>query len=192
MGFMINILKSLFKTLTKLSRPHFSLEENELKFKIDSDNFYLFPISNIETKTRHDPYVLDAFTMTANDIYLEYIHTDTSTSWNGQAFSFFINLLKNDLKIKSMDLLEKKEFPFYEFLTYKINNSYILNFIYIYEINKEVFIVDLKAELYEKLLQKFEKDYKYEFERNKKLDLALNTSIVKNNAIYSYFRTSNG
>ena len=35
MGFMINILKSLFKTLKKLSRPHFSLEENELKFKID-------------------------------------------------------------------------------------------------------------------------------------------------------------
>lgn len=190
MGFVINILKSVFKTLTKLARPHFSLEENELKFKIDSDSFYLFPISNIETKTRHDPYVLEAFTMTANDLYVEYIHTDASVSWNGQAFSFFINLLKHDLKIKSMDLLEKKEFVHYEFLTYKINNSYILNFIYIYEINKEVFIVDLKSELYEKLLQNFEKDYKYEFEKNKRLDLNLNTSIVKNNAIYGYFRTS--
>ena len=94
MGFMINILKSLFKTLKKLSRPHFSLEENELKFKIDSDNFYLFPISNIETKTRHDPYVLDAFTMTANNIYLEYIHTDTLTFLEWSGIFFFYKFIK--------------------------------------------------------------------------------------------------
>ena len=47
---LTNILKSIFKKITKLSRPYFSFEDNELKFKIDSDNFYLFPISNIETK----------------------------------------------------------------------------------------------------------------------------------------------
>lgn len=190
MGMITNLFKSLFKTLTKLSRPFFTLEENELKFKIDSDSFYLFPISNIETKTRHDPYVLEAYTMIANDLYVEYIHTDPLVSWNGQAFSFFKNLLKHDLNIKSMDLLEEKEFSHYEFATYNIDDEYILNLIYIYEINKEIFIVDLKSELYENLLQNFEKDYKYKFEKNKRLDLNLNTSIVKNNAIYGYFRTS--
>ncbi|MDY0051706.1 MAG: hypothetical protein RBR65_04105, partial [Aliarcobacter sp.] len=116
MGVIIDAFKSVFKTLKKLSRPYFTLEENELKFKIDSDNFYLFPISNIETKTRHDPYVLDAFTMTANQLYIEYIHTDADVSWNGQAFSFFKNLLRHEIKAKSMDLIEKKEFGHYEFV----------------------------------------------------------------------------
>jgi len=192
MGMIIDAFKSVFKTLKKLSRPYFTLEGNELKFKIDSDNFYLFPISNIETKTRHDPYVLEAFSMNANQLYIEYIHTDADVSWNGQAFSFFRNLLKHEIKAKSMDLIEKKEFGHYEFVTYKIDDSYILNLIYIYEINKEVFIVDLKGDLYENLLRNFEKDYVYKFERNKNLDLNLNTSIVKNNAIYGYFRTTSG
>lgn len=192
MGMIIDALKSVFKSLKKLSRPYFSLEENELKFKIDSDNFYLFPISNIEIKTRYDPYVLDAYTMTSNQVYVEYIHTDMDVSWNGQALSFFTSLLKYDLKINSMDLLEKKEFNNYEFLTYKIDDSYILNLIYIYEMNKEVFIIDLKSELYENLLRNFDKNYKYKFARNGELSLDLNTSIVKNNAIYGYFRSSSG
>jgi hypothetical protein len=190
MGMIINAFKSLFKTLTKLSRPYFTLEENQLKFKIDSDNFYYFPISNIETKTRHDPYVLEAFTLSANQLYIEYIHTDADISWNGQAFSSFIGLLKRDVRAKSMELLEKKEFNHYELMVYKIDNSYVLHLIYIYEINKEIFIVDLKGDLYEGLLKNFEKDYKYEFERNKKLNLTLNTSVVRNNAIHSYFRTT--
>ena len=48
MGMITNAFKSFFKTITKLSRPYFTLEENQLKFKIDSDNIYIFSISNIE------------------------------------------------------------------------------------------------------------------------------------------------
>ncbi len=50
MGIIVDSFKSLFKTIKKLSRPYFNLEENELKFKIDSDNFYKFPVLNMETK----------------------------------------------------------------------------------------------------------------------------------------------
>ncbi|MBP6163600.1 MAG: hypothetical protein KA438_05500 [Aliarcobacter sp.] len=187
---LTNILKSIFKKITKLSRPYFSFEDNELKFKIDSDNFYLFPISNIETKTRHNSYVLETYTLKTDDLYIEYIHTETSVTWNGQAFSFFLNLIKQDLKIKDMKLLEKKEFSHYEFLTYEINDDYILNFIYIYEISKEIFIIDFKGELYENLLRNFQKDYKYKYEKKEHHLVDLNTSLVKNNAIYDYFRMS--
>ena len=187
MGVFVDALKSFFKTIKKLSRPYFSLEENELKFKIDSDNFYIFPIFNIEIKTRHDPYVLDAYTLQIKDIYIEYIHTDNDVSWNAQALSLFQNLLKDTLKFRSMELLEKKEFKHYEFLVYKINNEYILNIIYIYEIDKEVFIVDSKGELFEGLLKNFEKKYVYNFEKNKNISLSLNVSLVKNNAMNSYF-----
>ena len=190
MGMVINALKSIFKTISKLSRPYFSLEENELKFKIDSDNFYKFPITNIETKTRYDSYVLEAYTLKADNLHIEYIHTADDVSWNGQALSFFKDLLKESIKAKNMELLEQKEFGHYEFLVYKIDDYFILNLIYIYEINKEVFILDTKGELYENLLKNFDKTYVYYFEK-KPIDFVnLNLSLVKNNAMKSYFNLS--
>lgn len=191
LGIVLESLKMLFKKITKLSRPYVSLEENDLKFKIDSDNTFKYTLSNIDTKTRHDPYIIDAYTLSANEIYLEYIHTDIDVSWNGQALSFFISLLKDNIKAKKFNLLEKEEFSHYEFLTYKVDDSYILNVIYVYEINKEVFIIDKKAELYEKLLKNFKKGYIYRFEKNDdNVPSIVNLSLVKNNAMYSYFRIS--
>ncbi len=192
MSIIVDLFKSLFKTIKKLSRPYFSLEENELKFKIDSDTFYKFPILNIETKTRYDSYILDAYTLKADNIHLEYIHTDNDISWNAQALSFFKDLLKESINPYSMDLLEKKEFRHYEFLVYKIDEKYILNVIYIYEINKEVFIVDQKGNLYENLLKNFDKNYIYKFEKNKTDFIDLNFSLVKNNAMKSYFALHSG
>lgn len=190
-GAIFEGLKMIFKTITKLSRPYVSLEENDLKFKIDSDNTFKYTLSNIDTKTRHDPYIIDAYTLSANEIYLEYIHTDIDVSWNGQALSFFISLLKDNIKAKNFDLIEKEEFSHYEFLTYKVDNSYFLNVIYIYEVSKEVFIVDKKAELYEKLLKNFKKDYVYRFEKDSNnIPKIENLSLVKNNAMNSYFAIS--
>lgn len=190
-GVIFEGLKMIFKTITKLSRPYVSLEENDLKFKIDSDNTFKYTLSNIDTKTRHDPYIIDAYTLSANEIYLEYIHTDIDVSWNGQALSFFISLLKDNIKAKNFDLVEKEEFSHYEFLTYKVDNSYFLNVIYIYEVSKEVFIVDKKAELYEKLLKNFKKDYVYRFEKDSNnIPKIENLSLVKNNAMNSYFAIS--
>lgn len=192
MGMIIDAFDSFFKTIKKLSRPYFSLEENELKFKIDSDTFYIFPITNIETKTRFDSYVLDAYTLKADNLHLEYIHTADDISWNGQALSFFKDLLKESIKAKSMELLEKKEFGHYEFLVYEIDNNFILNIIYIYEVNKEVFIVDTKGELYENLLKNFDKTYEYNFERKAINSIDLNFSLVKNNNMKSYFALQSG
>ncbi len=192
MGMIIDAFDSFFKTIKKLSRPYFSLEENELKFKIDSDTFYIFPITNIETKTRFDSYVLDAYTLKADNLHLEYIHTADDISWNGQALSFFKDLLKESIKAKSMELLEQKEFSHYEFLVYKINNNFILNIIYIYEVNKEVFIVDTKGELYENLLKNFDKTYEYNFEKKAINSIDLNLSLVKNNTMKSYFALQSG
>lgn len=192
MGVIRDLVGSFFKTITKLSRPYFSIEENELKFKIDSDNFFKFEITNVETKTRHDSYVLEAYTLKTNDLLIEYIHTDNDVLWNGQALGFFLDLVKETKKSRNMELLEKYEFPHYEFLTYKIDNGYVLNIIYIYELNKDVFIIDKKSELYENLLKNFIKDYEYKFERNQDMYLDLNISLTKNNAMKSYFNATSG
>ncbi|MDD3009378.1 MAG: hypothetical protein PHQ70_11005 [Arcobacter sp.] len=191
MGMVKDALKSFFKTITILSRPYFSLEENELKFKVDTDTFFKFPITNVETKTRHDSYIFEAYTLCADSIYVEYIHTDADVAWNGQALGYFISLLKEKIEAKNMELLEKYEFNHYEFLTYKIDDSYILNIIYIYEVTKDIFVVDKKSELYENLLKNFKKDYEYKFEKNEDVTLDINVSLVKNNAMNSYFNISN-
>ena len=50
MGFIKKALKGLVKSFIKLSRPIFTFENNELKFKIDLETFYTYPIENYETK----------------------------------------------------------------------------------------------------------------------------------------------
>lgn len=187
MGMLIDTFKSFFKTISKLSRPYFSLEENHLKFKIDIDTFYSFPISNIEMKTRYDSYILEAYTLKADNIYIEYIHTQNDVSWNAQALSSFKDLLKDKIKAKSMDLLEKKEFGHYEFFVYKIDYNFVLNLIYIYEINKEIFILDTDGQLYEDLLKNFDKTYVYKFDKKPIVFTDLNLSLVRSNAIKNYF-----
>jgi hypothetical protein len=172
MGMLIDTFKSFFKTISKFSRPYFSLEENHLKFKIDIDTFYSFPISNIEMKTRYDSYILEAYTLKADNIYMEYIHTQNDVSWNAQALSSFKDLLKDKIKAKSIDLLEKKEFG---------------NLIYIYEINKEIFILDTNGQLYEDLLKNFDKTYVYKFDKNAIIFKDLNLSLVRSNATKNYF-----
>ena len=99
MGMIIDAFNSFFKTIQKLSRPCFSLEENVLKFKIDLDTFYKFPILNMETKTRYDSYILEAYTLKADNLHIEYIHTDNDVSWNGQALSFFKFIFISFIKI---------------------------------------------------------------------------------------------
>ena len=185
---LYNALKYIFKKVTKLSIPYFSFEDNELKFKIDSDNFYLFPISNIETKTRHNSYVLDAYNLKTKDIYIEYIHTINGVIWNSQPFSAFLDLLKDELKTNSFKNIFKKSFSPYEFNIYEVDNVYKLYIIYIYEIDKEIFIIDKKGLLFEKLIQNFDKTILVEYQNKDILDLNLNFSLVKNNGLRNYFK----
>lgn len=190
MGIIFDSLKAVVKKITKLSRPYFALEENQIRFKIDSEIFYNYPIENIEIKTRHDSYVIDAYTLNSDELYIEYIQTDHDVTWNGLALPYFMNLLKTNLRIKDMQQLEKKEFNHYEFYTYKVDEEYILNIIHIYEVDKEIFIVDKKANLYEDLLKNFEKNYNYKYEKNLDISIYMNFSLVRNNAMNSYFSLS--
>ncbi|MGA1933395.1 hypothetical protein ACH5BF_11885 [Arcobacter sp. YIC-464] len=187
----MGIIKNFLKSFIKLSRPRFFFNDNKLIFKIDSDNFYTYEIDNYETKTRHDSYVLDAYTLKTDAVFLEHIHIDNDVQWEGLPSSIYISFLKDSLRIKQMDVLEKIEFDGFDFITYKIDNHFILNFIYIYEINKDTFILDVKSELYTNLLKKFDSSYTYKFEQNSDETLSLDLSIVKQNGIYGYFKLDN-
>lgn len=188
---LFHAIRDIVKKIVKLHRPFFSLEENQLKFKIDSDIIYNYPIENMEIKTRHDSFVLEAYTISSEELYIEYIHTDPDAIWNNSSLSYFVDLLKKSVRTEKIELLEKKEFPHYDFSTYRIDDLYNLNIIHIYEENKEVFIVDMKSNLYEELLKRFEKMYNYDYEKNSDISLYLNMSLVRNNAIEHYFSLAN-
>ncbi|QKF72918.1 hypothetical protein AFAEC_0736 [Aliarcobacter faecis] len=189
-GALFEGLKFIFKRVTKLSIPYFSLEENDLKFKITSEYSYKFPISNIETKTRHDAYVVDAYTLKTKEIYVEYIHIYYDASWNGQALGHFLSLLKENIFAKNFDLVDSYEFNHYEFRTYFVDNSYYLNIIYLYENSKEIFIIDKKFSLFQGLLRNFKKNYTFTFDEKFNLDLDFSFSLVKKNATNNYFKVT--
>ena len=74
--------------------------------------------------------------------------------WNSQPFSYFLNILKDELKVYSFENLEKSH-THYEFNIYRVNNEFNLYLIYIYEMNKEIFIVDTKRWIIWKSFKKF-------------------------------------
>lgn len=187
----MGIIKNFLKSFIKLSRPRFTFTDNKLIFKINSDHFYEYEIENYETKTRHDSYVLDAYTLKTDEIFLEHIHVDNDVDWEGLPSSVYTSFLKEQLKFKNMEVLEKFEYDGFDFITYKIDNHFILNFIYIYEINKDTFILDVKSNLYTNLLKSFDSSYEYSYEKNSEEGLSLDISLVKQNAIYGYFRLDN-
>lgn len=82
----------------------------------------------------------------------------------------------------------KKSFSPYEFNIYEVDNVYKLYIIYIYEIDKEIFIIDKKGLLFEKLIQNFDKTILVEYQNKDILDLNLNFSLVKNNGLRNYFK----
>ncbi|RXK00220.1 hypothetical protein CRU98_03420 [Arcobacter sp. CECT 8986] len=186
MGFFKTILKSFFK----VSRPIFSMEENILRFKVNSDYFYEFTLDNFEIKTRHDPYVIDAYTLKSKDIYLEHIRVDSDVIWNADALSIYENFLVEQLKLKEIKVVEHKKFEHYEFIVYKIDSTFIIPLIYIWEGSKDVFILDFDSSLYRKLLLQMDKSYRFEFKSEDILRVDFDSSLVKLNAFKSYFNIS--
>ena len=187
MGALTRIVKGFFKSFIKLSRPLFSFDENELRFKVDIETVYSYPIDNYETNTRHDSYVLEAYTILSSSLLVEYVNIDNDVTWDGLPSSLYISLLKNRENIKEMSVLEKHEFDGFDFIVYEVDKKYILNFIYIYEVNKDVFIVDTSGDLFSKLLSQFDFSYEYKYDKSKMVTLKGDFSIVRENAIYSYF-----
>lgn len=187
MGFLKNILK----TILKVSRPIFTFEDNNLRFKISSDFFYRYPLDNFDVKTRHDPYVFEAYTLKTPEIFLEYVQLDDDTFWQGDALGLYEDFLKEQCKFQSFKVLEKKTFKNYEFRIYEVDEEFTIHLIYIWEVNKDIFILDNNTELYKLLLSNFNKAYMYKFEDKQTMNFDFNSSIVKQNAFNNYFSTDN-
>ncbi len=184
MGFFQKIISSI----SKMSSPIFLFDEHnvQLSFKLQNDDRYLYNLEPYEIKTRHDSYVIHAYTLKTSSIYLEYINLDSLSSWNGLSRGFYTKLLKEKLKI-NLELLERVEIGNYEFSTYKVDGQFILHLIFIWEVNKDIFILDTKGKLYKELLQSLKKSYVYSFDDEEKGAINFDISLVKENSIRQFF-----
>lgn len=188
MGFFKNIINSIVKA----SHPLFVFESQALKFFLNSDEYYDFPISGYDIKTRHDPFVMEAYTLKNNDLFLEFIKVHSDSTWNGQPRSLYESFIKSELKLKSLEILEREDIGNYEFTTYRVNNSFILHMIYIWEVNKDIFILDTKGKLFSSILSQLKENYTYSYENDEKGEINFDISLVKNNAFHNYFNHDGG
>lgn len=185
MGFIKNILKSIVHG----SLPTYTFQNNALKFLVGVDKFYTYELNDYEMKTRHDPYVLEAYTLRNNQIHAEFIRTDELTTWNGLSRSFYESLLKEVLKAKTFQLLSRENADAYEFNTYKIDNTYTLHLIYIWENQKDIFIVDTSGELFGHLSKAMKLELPV-LDKPSYPTVNLDFSLVKCNALQGFFNQS--
>jgi len=187
----MGILQKIFKVIANASMPTYKFENNKLSFKLDSEDYFEYDLKNYDIKTRHDPFVLEAYTLNNDEIFLEYIKTDSSTSWNGQALSFYENFFKEKLQIRDFDTIENKEINNYVFKVKKIDEAFVLHIVYIWGANTDIIIVDMKGDLYKSLLTKLDSKYNYKFEEEEKGTVNFNISLVKENCLQGFFNGSN-
>lgn len=187
MGFFNKIVDFI----AKASLPTYKFENNQLHFKLKTDEYFDYDLENYEMKTRHDPYALEAYTIRTNNIFLEYIRLDNNASWNGQPLSIYQGFLKEKLNIKDFELLEKEEINNYNFKTYKIDKSFILHIIYIYTSISDIIIIDTSGNLYKNLLSKLDEKYLYKFDKEEKGSVNFNISIVRENCFRNYIGYDN-
>lgn len=187
----MGIFQKIIRAIAHASMPIYKFENNAISFKTDTEEYFEYELKDYDMKTRHDPFVVDAYTINNDEIFLEYVKTDTNTAWNGQALSMYEDFFKEKLQIKEFETLEKEEVSNYTFKVKKVDDVFILHIIYIWAVNTDVFIIDMKGDLYKKLLSEFELDYKYRFEEEEKGHVNFNISLVKENCLKGFFNASN-
>ena len=187
----MNFFKKLLNSLNHISRPIFSFDAHQsaISFVLPNDEFFSFTLENYDVKTRHDPYVFEAYTFNSKDIFFEYIHLDSVCNWNGLGRSFFEDLLKKKIN-QNLVLKERYEIGHYEFSTYETESNGFLHLIFIWDVSKSIFLIDKKGILYKEFLSLLKSDYKYLYEDKKIYDLDIEVSLVKHNSLNQYFNAS--
>lgn len=183
----MGILKNIMQFIAKATIPTYRFENNNLLFKIGSDKFYSYELEEYDIKTRHDPYVISAYTLVTKNIHLEFMRFDNDVNLNANILSVYEDLIKEKLKIKRLEVIEEKDIDTYCFKTYKADNSFIFHIVSLYTSFSELIIIDTKGRLYKELLLSLDSNYVYTFDEEQKGDVNFSISLVKENSMRSYF-----
>ncbi len=169
----------------------FSFKQNNIKFKVASNEILFFTLNNFIYEPRANQYLQEGYTLKVKDkefdFFLEYIHLSTQSKWNGEARSFYEDFFKEKLKLRSFKLLNRFEVKNYEFSTYLVNENEIIQLIYIWDVYKDTFIFDRSGTLFNNLATRLNKEYKDNFKEYKRTTLEFPYSLIVQNRVNSYF-----
>lgn len=121
-------------------------------------------------------------------IFIESISLNSNCFWNGLPRSYFEGLLTRSLNVKSLRVLERLDYPNYEFTTYLVNDRYFLNLIYNFTSLNDTFILDYKGKYFEKKVREFDKHYGNIYINKKRFNMNYEDSLVQKNIINNYFQ----
>ena len=94
---------------------------------------------------------------------------------------------KDELKLKSLKLIEQKAIKNFDFRTYQVNNESYFNVIQNYTTLDDTFIIDYKGQLYSELRAEFEPNYTSPYSDKKRFFSTYNKSLVRKNFFKGYF-----
>lgn len=177
MGFFRKILKFIVNA----SIPIYKFQDNAIFFKTELDDYFKYELGKYDIKTRHDPFVVEAYTIRNKDIFLEYIKADENATWRDDPLDMFQTFIQKKMFIKDFKVVEDIKISNYTFRTYLADNSFAIHLIHINSGLYDVMIVGTKGNLYRGLLSELDSSYKYKFYDEQKVDIDFNISMVKDN-----------
>lgn len=173
--------------------PTFSYDSKKqiMSFYVNNEMFNI-KLNNPFYQDRIDGCIEDSYTVYSQDSYfgrigIENIDLYSECGWRGLDQGLYEDFIKDNLKLESFIALKRIKIKNYEFVTYSVNDEYILNMIYIYNVNKSTFILDYKGILFDVLIKKFRPNFENKYSENLRYDGVLNKSIVKDNSVNAYF-----
>ena len=182
--------KKLFNTISKSMRPYFLFEDHTAKFLLSNKEYFDFPMTSSSRKDRFSQFVQNGYTISTNDIFIESITLKQDSCWSGQPRGLYEQFFKEQLKIKSFELLERVDILNYEFSSYKIDNSFVIHLIYIWSSNSNTFIWDSKGELFKQLQTTLNNEYIYTFNDSEKGDISFDISLTHNHITQGCFESN--
>lgn len=121
------------------------------------------------------------------DIFTENISLSQDCSWTSSQTYYFYKQFIDKQKIKDINKVEDFKFANYEFTTYLINKEYYVNFIYYFDISRDIFIIDYDGLYFDELIKEFDKNYINKFLNEKRYKTNYKESLVDNNFVKRYF-----
>lgn len=154
-------------------------------------------INNKKINRTFDSCSLNSYTSKNNsnifgETFTEYIRLNSNCSWNGLSRSFFEELFKQELKIKTLKVVERLDYKNYEFTTYLVNNKYYVNLIWTFEAKKDKLIIDYKGLLTTKLIHNFNPNYINKYINKIRFTSNYKESLVNMNFVNHYFSKNSG
>jgi hypothetical protein len=170
----------------------YNTAQKSLDFRLDKEKPYHVVLQNPTLQPQFDAcssysYTLKDDSAEFGKLFIEHISLHSNCQFNAQSLGFFLYEFKEQLKLKKFTKLLEQLHGNYEFLTYKINDTSVVNFIFIYSSFDYTFIVDYEGKLFQTLLQHFDILNENDFSNLARFDVNYDYSLVRMNLFKGYF-----